>query len=236
MGSLLTLFNIFSKLAIFPTKIDTKKSTIRFSALSLRTVLSACLVSMPYIVCTIWFFSTSSDCRKDFWEAFKKTYEKIDIAVMIVYPFSIMTPLCPILWNVMISKILVSVPEFSLSSKFNFPKNWLQILGILGLMITSFMLSFFGISLSVTGNMKPYPFMTLANVLIPLFIPPILTLVYTFPSFLTIASILQMMCRRLCQVPPSLLEREMWARNTILTFERLQKGSNFGIFLLMFFR
>ena len=233
---MLKFFEMFSKLGIFPTKIDTKKSTIRFSVLSLRTILSASLLSMPYIGCLIWFLSSSSRCQEDLWEAFKITYEKIDIAVMIVYPFSIMTPVCPILWNVMISKVLVSVPEFSLSSKFNYPKNWLQILGILGLTITSFMLSFFGISLSVTGNMKPYPFMTLANVLIPLFIPPILTLVYTFPSFLTIASILQMMCRRLCQVPPSLLEREMWAGNTILTFERLQKGSNFGIFLVMFFR
>ena len=133
MGSLLKFLYIFSKLAIFPTKIDSKKSSIKFSAFSLRTTLSVCLVSMPYIGCLIWFFSSSSDCRTDFWEAFKKTYEKIDIAVMIVYPFSIMTPLCPILWIVMISKFIVSVPEFSLSSNFNFPKKWLQQLAILGL-------------------------------------------------------------------------------------------------------
>ena len=236
MGSFVKFFDLFSKLGFFPAKIDSKKSTIRFSTLSLRTVISTCLVSMPYIGCLIWFFSSSSDCRRDFWEAFKKTYEKIDIAVMIVYPFSIMTPLCPIIWNVMISKVLVSVPEFSLSSKFNFPNNWLQFLGILGLMILSFLLTFFGISLSVTGNMKPYPLMTLANLFIPLFIPAILTLVYTYPSTLTTFSILQMMCRRLSQVPPSLSEREMWARNTILTFERLQKGYNFAIFMYMFFR
>ena len=87
MGSMLKFFEMFSKLGIFPTKIDSKKSTIRFSALSPRTVLSACLITMPYIGCLIWFLSSFSDCRKDFWEAFKKTYEKIDIAVMIVYPF-----------------------------------------------------------------------------------------------------------------------------------------------------
>ena len=236
MGSLLKFFCVFSKLAIFPTKINSKKSTMKFSVLSLRTILSACLISMPYIGCLIWFFSSSSDCRRDFWEACKKTYEKIDIAVMIVFPFSIMTPLCPIIWNVMISKVLVSVPEFSLSSKFNFPKNWLQHLGIIGLMTLSFLLTFVGISLSVSGNMKSYPLMTFANLFIPLFIPAMLTLVYTFPITMTIASILQMMCRRLSLVPTSLSEREMWARNSILTFGRLRKGSNFGIFILMFFR
>ena len=236
MGSLLKFFYTFSKLAIFPTKINSKKSTIKFSTFSLRTVLSACLVSMPYIGCLIWFLSSSSDCRKDFWEAFKRTYEKIDIAVMIVYPFSIMTPLCPILWNVMISKFIISVPEFSLSPNFNFPKNWLQQLAILGLMTLSFLLTFVGIYLSVTENMKPHSLMTLANLFIPLFIPSILTLVYVYPSTLTTFSILQMMCKRLNQVPPTLSEREMWARNTILIFERLQKGFNFGIFMYMLFR
>ena len=236
MGSLLKFFDMFSKLAIFPTKIDSKKSTIKFSVLSLRTIWSACLISMPYIGCLIWFFSSSSDCRRDFWEAFKTTYEKIDVAVMIVFPFSIMTPLCPIIWSVMISKVLVSVPEFSLSSKFNFPKNWLQHLEIIGLMTLSFLLTFVGISLSVIENMKPYSLLTLANLFSPVFIPAILTLVYTYPSMLTISSILQMMCKRLCQAPPSLSEREMWTRNTILAYERLQKGCNFAIFMWMFFR
>ena len=149
---------------------------------------------MPYIGCLTWFFSSSSDCRRDFLEAFKRTYEKIDIAVMLVYPFSIMTPMCPILWNVMISKVLVSVPELSLSSKFNFPKNWLQTLGIFCMMTLSFILIFVGISLSVTENMKSYSVITFANLFIPLFIPPILTLVYTYPSTMTIFSIMQMMC------------------------------------------
>ena len=234
---MLKFFEMFSKLGIFPTKIDSKKSTIRFSALSLRTVLSACLITMPYIGCLIWFLSSSSDCRKDFWEAFKKTYEKIDIAVMIVYPFfSIMTPLSPILFSVTVSKMLVSVPEFSLSSSFNFPKNWVQALGIFGLLTLSFLLTFVGIYLSVTENMKLYSLMTLANVFIPLIIPSIVTVVFTYPSSVTTYSILQMMCKRLSQVPPLLSEREMWARNTILTFERLQKGFNFGIFMYLFFR
>ena len=136
----------------------------------------------------------------------------------------------------MISKFIISVPEFSLSPNFNFPKNWLQQLAILGLMTLSFLLTFVGIYLSVTENMKPHSLMTLANLFIPLFIPSILTLVYVYPSTLTTFSILQMMCKRLNQVPPTLSEREMWARNTILTFERLQKGFNFGIFVYMLFR
>ena len=80
MGSMLKFHYFFSKLGIFPTRIDTKKSTIKFSILSPKTLLSACLVSLPYFGCLIWFLSSSSDCRRDFWEAFKKTYEKIDIA------------------------------------------------------------------------------------------------------------------------------------------------------------
>ena len=40
---------------------------------------------MPYIGCLIWFFSSSSDCRRDFWEAFKKTYEKIDVAATALF-------------------------------------------------------------------------------------------------------------------------------------------------------
>ena len=236
MGSLLKFHYFFSKLAIFPTKINTKKSTIKFSVLSPRTLLSACLVSLPYFGCLIWFFSSSSDCRGDFWEAFKKTYEKIDVAVMIVFPFSLMTPLCPILFSVMISKPLVSVPEFSLSSKFIFPKNSLQLLMVYGLMLISFILTFFGISLSVTGNMKPYSWMTFANLFIPLIIPSILTLVFTYPSTLTVLALLQMMCHRLNQAPQSMSERETWARNTISSYERLQKGMNLAIFMYMFFR
>ena len=236
MGSLLKFHYFFSRLGIFPTKINTKKSTIKFSVLSPRTLLSACLVSLPYFGCLIWFFSSSSDCRGDFWEAFKKTYEKIDVAVMIVFPFSLMTPVCPILWSVMISKPLVSVPEFSLSTKFTFPKNWVKLLIIYGLMLFSFLLTFIGISLSVTGNMKPHSWMTLANLFIPLSLPSILTLVFTYPSMLTTSSLLQMMCQRLNQAPQSLSERETWARNTISTYERLQKGFNLPIFVLMLFR
>ena len=236
MGSLLKFHYFFSRLGIFPTKINTKKSTIKFSVLSPRTLLSACLVSLPYFGCLIWFFSSSSDCRGDFWEAFKKTYEKIDVAVMIVFPFSIMTPLCPILFSVMISKPLVSVPEFSLSSKFTFPKNWVQLLMVFGLMLFSFLLAFTGIGLSVIGNMKPYSSLTLANLFIPIFIPAILTLVFTYPTQLTTSSLLQMMCQRLNQAPLALSEREKWARNTISTFERLQNGFNFAIFTYMLFR
>ena len=236
MGSLLKFHHFFSKLAIFPTRINTKKSTIKFSVLSPKTLLSACLVSLPYFGCLIWFFSSSSDCRRDFWEAFKKTYEKIDIAVMIVFPFSMMTPLCPILWSVMIPKMIVSVPEFSLSSKFTFPKNWLQLLMISGLMVLSFLLAFIGISLSTIGNMKPYSSLTLANLFIPLFFPSLLTIAFTYPSTLTVFSLLQMMCQRLNHPPLSLSEREKWARNTISTFERLQKGSNFAIFMYMLYR
>ena len=237
MGSLLKFHYIFSKLAIFPTRIDIKKSTIKFSVLSVRTLLSACLVSLPYVGCLIWFLSSSSNCRRDFWEAFKRTYEKIDVAVMIIFPFlSIITPLCPIIWSVMISKQLISVPEFSLSSKFTFPKNWLQLLMIVGLMLISFLLTFIGIFLSVTTNMKPYSLLTLANLYIPLFIPSLLTLVLTFPGMLTTFSLLQMMCQRLNQVPQSLSEREKWARNTISTFKRLQEGFNFAIFVYMLFR
>ena len=236
MGSLLKFHYFFSKLTIFLTKINTKKSTIKFSVLSPRTLLSACLVSLPYFGCLIWFFSSSSDCRGDFWEAFKKTYEKIDVAAMIVFPFSIMTPICPILFSVMIAKPLVSVPEFSLSSKFTFPKKWLQSLMILILMFVSFLLAFFGISLSTIGNMKPYSSLTLANLFIPLFIPLLLTLALTFPAQLTVNSLLQMMCQKLNQAPLSLSEREKWARNTISTYERLQKGMNLAIFMYMFFR
>ena len=236
MGSLLKFHYFFSKLAIFPTKINTKKSTIKFSVLSPRTLLSACLVSLPYFGCLIWFFSSSSDCRGDFWEAFKKTYEKIDVAVMIVFPFTLMTPLCPILFSVMISKPLASVPEFSLSSKFVFPKNWVKLLMVYGLMLFSFLLTFIGISLSVTGNMKPYSWMTFANLFIPLIIPSILTLVFTYPSTLTVLALLQMMCQRLNQAPQSMSERETWARNTISSYERLQKGMNLAIFMYMFFR
>ena len=236
MGSLLKFHYFFSKLAIFPTRIDIKKSTIKFSVLSARTLISACLVSLPYVGCLIWFFSSSSDCRNDFWEAFKQTYEKIDVAVMIVFPFSIMTPLCPILWSVMLSKPLASVPEFSLSSKFRYPKNLLQYLMIFGLMLISFMLAFIGIALSVTTNMKPYSLMTLANLYIPIFIPSLLTLVLTYPGMLTTSLLLEMMCQRLNQVPQLLSDREKWARNTISTFRRLQKGFDFAIFVFMFFR
>ena len=236
MWSLIKFFFILSKFAIFPTKIDSKMSTIRFSIASPKTALSACLISIPYIGCLIWFLSSSSECRRDFWEAFKKTYEKIDIAVMLVFPFSLMTPLCPIIWSWMTSKPFVSVPEFSLSSRFTLPKYWLKLLLINILMLVSFLLTFLGLFLSVTRNMQPYSWLTLANLFFPLLIPTVLTVVFTYPGMLSYFVILQMMCEKLHQAPPSLSARAMWARNTMSTFERLQRGSNFAIFMFMLFR
>ena len=233
----MTLFQYFyflSKFAILPIKINSRKSSVTFSYLSLKTLLSAIIVSAPYIGCAVWFFS--SDCRKDFWEAFKETYKKLDIAVMLVCPFSIMTPICPVLISWMIAKPLVSVPEFLLSPKFSLAKNWLNTILINVMMAITFFLIFIGGFLSVIGNMKSYPLSKLANLFFPIMIPSIVTLIYTCPLTMAYFSLLQMMCQRLRQVPSSLSEREKWARHTISTFLRFQKGSNFPIFMYMFIR
>ena len=104
---------LLSNVYILPIEYKNDFKEVKFSLISLKTLLSFMVTSTPFLLATIWFFVFQRDFMSQFFEKSLHVYYLFDYAQMFALNFLIMQPFSnypAILW---ICQIWTSFPELA---------------------------------------------------------------------------------------------------------------------------
>ena len=104
---------LLSNIYILPIEYKNDFKEVKFSLISLRTLISFMVTSTPFLLATIWFFVFQRDFMSQFFEKSLQVYYLFDFAQMFTLNLVLMQPFSNFPTSLWICKIWTSFPELA---------------------------------------------------------------------------------------------------------------------------
>ena len=104
---------LLSNVYILPIEYKNDFKEVKFSLISLRTLISFMVTSTPFLLAMIWFFVFQRDFMSQFFEKSLHVFHLFDYAQMFALNFALMQPFSNFPTALWICQIWTSFPELA---------------------------------------------------------------------------------------------------------------------------